>query len=190
VVNGTEVAYRPLPDRPGEFWVDWQAGDWSYYAVATGFADEDAFFVALSSLTFTDSATFEAAGADIDIVMPGEHLELADQVLSRVELPDDARRQAATTELPMSLDTYAFELFRGVTCVWFADWTNAVNTNNHVAQAEISSAVAATVAAAKGTGFERAAGINTGPLVQTINGEASFTESDYTTECPDWVPKN
>ncbi len=187
VVNGTEVAYRPQPTRPGEYWVDWQAGDWSYYVIASGFADEDTFFAALSSLTLTDPATFEATGADIGIVMPGEHPELADQVLSRVGLTDDALQQAATTQVPMSLDSYAFDLFRGATCIWSADWTNAVNTSDQAAQAEIATAVNETIAAANGTGFERAATVVAEPLLQTINGEVPSTENDYTTECPGWA---
>jgi hypothetical protein len=187
VVIGTEVAYRPQPTRPGEYWVDWQTGDWSYYVIASGFPDEDGFFAALSSLTLTDPATFEATGADIGIVMPGEHHELADQVLSQVGLTEDALQQAATTEVPMSLDSYAFDLFRGATCVWSSDWTNAVTTGDQAAQAELATAVAATIAAANGTGFERAATVNAEPLLRTINGEAPTTDIDYTTECPDWA---
>jgi hypothetical protein len=187
VVNGIEVAYRPQPDRPGDYWVDWQAGDWSYYVIAAGFPDEDTFFAALSSLALVDPATFEAAGADIGIVMPGQHPELADQVLSRVDLTDDARQQAATTELPMSLDSYAFELFRGATCAWFADWTNAVNANDELARTELTTAVSATIAATTGTGFERAAAVLVEPLLQTINREVATTPNDYTTECPGWA---
>lgn len=187
VVNGTEVAYRPLPDQPGQYWVDWQAGDWSYYVIASGFPDEDTFFAALSSLTLTDPATFEATGSDIGIVMPGEHRELADQVLSLVGLTDDALQQAATTQVPMSLDSYAFQLFQGATCVWFADWTNAVNTGDQAAQAELATAVTATVAAVGGTGFERAANVVAEPLLQTINGAVPTTDIDYTGECPDWA---
>jgi hypothetical protein len=187
VVNGTEVAYRPQPTRPGEYWVDWQAGDWSYYVIASGFTDDDTFFAALSSLTLTDPATFEATGADIGIVMPGEHRELADQVLSQVGLSGDALGQAATTQVPMSLDSYAFDLFRGATCVWFADWTNAVTTGDQAAQSELATAVAATIDSADGTGFERAATVVAGALLQTINGEVPASENDYTTECPDWA---
>lgn len=187
VVDGIEVAYRPQPDRPGEYWVDWQAGDWSYYVIASGFPDDDTFFAALSSLNLTDAATFEASGAEIGLVIPGEHRELADHVLSRVDLTDDARLQAATTELPMSLDSYAFELFQGATCVWFADWTNAVTTGDEAAQAQLATTVAETAAAADGTGYERAATILTEALLQTINGEVPTTGSDYTTNCPGWA---
>jgi hypothetical protein len=187
VVNDTEVAYRPLPDQPGQYRVDWQAGDWSYYVIASGYADEDTFLVALSSLTLTDPATFEATGTDIGLVMPGEHRELAGQVLSLVGLTDDALQQAATTEVPMSLDSYAFDLFRGATCVWFADWTKAVNSGDQAAQAELATAVNETIAAADGTGFERAATVNAEPLLQTFNGEVPTTGNGYTTECPDWA---
>jgi hypothetical protein len=167
--------------------VDWQAGDWSYYVIASGFPDEDTFFAALTSLTLTDPATFEATGADIGIVMPGEHRELASQVLSLVGLTDESIQQSATTQVPMSLDSYAFDLFRGATCVWFADWTNAVTAGDQVAQAELASQIAATIAAANGTGFERAATVVAEPLLQTINGEVPATENDYTTDCPDWA---
>jgi hypothetical protein len=187
VVNDTEVAYRPQPARPGEYSVEWHTGDWSYYVIASGFADEDTFFAALSSLTLTDPATFEETGADIGIVMPGEHRELADQVLSQVGLSDDALGQAAATQVPMSLDSYAFDLFRGATCVWFADWTNAVTTGDQAAQSELATAVAATIDSADGTGFERAATVVAGALLQTINGEVPASENDYTTECPDWA---
>lgn len=158
-----------------------------FYVIASGFPDEDTFFAALSSLTLTDPATFEATGTDIGIVMPGEHRELADQVLSQVGLSDDALGQAATTEVPMSLDSYAFDLFRGATCVWFADWTNAVNTGDQAAQAELATAVNATIAAADGTGFERAATVVAEPLPQTINEEVPSTENDYSTDCPNWA---
>ena len=186
VVNDTEVAYRPQPTRPGEYWVDWQVGDWSYYVIASGFADEDTFFAALSSLTLTDPATFEETGADIGIVMPGEHRELADQVLSQVDLTDDALQQAATTEVPMSLDSYAFELFHGATCVWYADWTTAINSGDEVAQAELTSAAAAAIAAAAGTGFERAAASNAEPLLQMMNDEP-ITVDPVPADCPSWA---
>ena len=119
--------------------------------------------------------------------MPGEHRELASQVLSLVGLTDESIQLAATTQVPMSLDSYAFDLFRGATCVWFADWTDAMNTGDQVAQAELASQIAATIAAADGTGFERAATVNAEPLLQTINGEAPTVDIDYTTECPDWA---
>lgn len=185
VVDDTEVAYRPLPDLPGEYWVDWQAGDWSFYVIASGFADEDAFLDALSSLTLADPATFEATGGDIDLVMPGQHPDLANQVLSLVELTDAARLDAATTELPMSLDSYAFELFQGATCAVFADWSTAVNEGDERSQAELTASLAATVAAATGTGFERAATSLAAPLLATMNGDQPTTE--YTTECPGWA---
>lgn len=185
VVDDTEVAYRPLPDLPGEYWVDWQAGDWSFYVIASGFADEDGFLDALSSLTLADPATFEATGGDIDLVMPGQHPELANQVLSLVDLSDAARLDAATTELAMSLDSYAFELFQGATCVVFADWSIAVNEGDERSQAELTASLAATVAAATGTGFERAATSLAAPLLATMNGDQPTTE--YTTECPGWA---
>jgi hypothetical protein len=186
VVNGTEVGYRPQTDRPGEYWVDWQAGDWSYYVIASGFPDEDAFFAALSALTLTDPANFEASGANIGIVMPGEHRELADQVLSRVGLTDEAFLQAATTELPMELYSFAFELFHGASCVWFADWTNAVNTGDEAAQTELASRVTDAATAAQGTAFEGPASTFFEQLFQTINGEADFT-NEFTTGCPNWA---
>ena len=52
-------------------------------------------------------------------IVSGEHRKLADQVLSQVGLRDDALQQAATTQVPKSLDSYAFQLFRGATCAWF-----------------------------------------------------------------------
>ncbi len=87
----------------------------------------------------------------------------------------------------MSLDSYAFQLLQGATCVWFADWTNAVNTGDQAAQAELATAVTATISGANGTSFERAATILAEPLLQTINGEVPSTDNDYTTECPDWA---
>jgi len=190
VVDGVEVAYRPQPDRPGDYWVDWQAGDWSFYVIASGFPNDDAFFAALSSLTLSDPATFEATGSDIGLVMPGQHRELADQVLSLVDLTDASRLDAATTELAMSLDSYGFELFQGATCAVYADWTIARNAGDDLAQAELTASLTATVAAATGTSFERAATVVADPLLQTMNGEVPITDSDYTTECPTWATGN
>ena len=190
VVDGVEVAYRPQPNRPGEYWVDWQAGDWSFYVIASGFPDDDAFFAALSSLTLSDPATFEATGSDIGLVMPGQHRELADQVLSLVDLSDASRLDATTTELAMSLDSYGFELFQGATCAFYTDWITAVNAGDELAQAELTASLTATVAASTGTGFERVATSLAEPLLQTMNGEVPTTDSDYTTECPTWATGN
>jgi len=73
---------------------------------------------------------------------------------------------------------------------WVWDWTNAVTTGDQAAEAELATAVAATVAAVGGTGFERAATVIAEPLLQTINAEGPSTENDYTTECPDWTLKS
>jgi hypothetical protein len=187
VIDDVEVAYRPQPNNPGQYWVDWQAGAWSYYVIATGFVTEDEFIAALSSLTLTDATTFEAAGTTIGLVMPGEHNELADRVLANVTLSDDAFDAAATTELAMSADSYGFELFRGAACAWHADWTNAVASNDTAGQATILEAVEATIAANAGTDFDRAAQLLAVPLLDRVSGRQPQTENDYTQDCPDWA---
>jgi hypothetical protein len=62
-----------------------------------------------------------------------------------------------------------------------------VTTGDQAAQSELATAVAATIDSADGTGFERAATVVAGALLQTINGEVPASENDYTTECPDWA---
>lgn len=115
------VAYRPYPNAPGQYWADRLAGDWSYYIIASGFTSEDEFFAALASLTLTDATTFETVGANIGVVIPGVHNDLAGQVLGQLTLPDAAFIDAVTNEMPMSADTYGFELFQGATCAWYSD---------------------------------------------------------------------
>ncbi len=183
VIDEVEVAYRPLPEAPGEYWADWQTGDWSFYVIASGFASEEEFLSALASLTLTDSATFEAAGSAIAVVMPGVHNELAGRALGAVGLSDAAFADAATTALPMSADSYGFELIQGAACVWFTRWAESGDTS---AQQTIAVEIEQTIEASKGTDFERAADLILVPLLDTVSGRQPETVSNYSNDCPGW----
>ena len=184
VVGGVEVAFRPQPETPSQFWADWQSGEWSFYAIASGFESEEQFLSELASLTLTDPATFEAAGASIGVVMPGVHNDLAARALDTVGLSNTAFADAATTDLPMSADSYGFELLQGAACVWHERWTDTSDTS---VQQTIANDIEQTIAATTGTDFERAADLILVPLLDTVSGHQPSTEISYAEGCPAWV---
>lgn len=185
VVDGVEVASRTLPDANGRYWVDWLAGDWSYYVIGDGFTTSEEFLGTLSSLTLTDPASFEAAGQQIGIVLPGTHHDLAAQALGNITLGEAALDDAATTELAMSSDSYGFELFQGAACIWQRDLGEAAANNDAVARPAIEAAVEATITANAGTSFERAAELNLTPVLEAARGQQPQDEPDLS--CPSWA---
>ncbi len=65
VVNGIDIAYRPMPNQPGMYWADWLDGEWSYYAIGLNLDSEEQFVELLASLQLTDAETFAASGSGV-----------------------------------------------------------------------------------------------------------------------------
>lgn len=137
----------------------------------------------MASLTLTDSATFEATGAAIGIVMPGVHNDLAGQALDAAGLDAAAFADAATTELPMSANSYGFELIKGAACVWHDRLSKA---GDESAQQTLATDIERTIDASRGTDFERSADLILVPLLDTVSGRQPSVENDYT-GCPEWA---
>jgi hypothetical protein len=184
-VNGVELAFRVENDGTTVNRIFWLSGDWSFYVIAEGFTDEAELLDVVASLTLTDPATFAAAGPGLDIVMPGDHTELATAVLGGLGLTDTTLTDAATTEMPTSAYHYGFELVQGASCILADRWT-ALSPDNTAENTAFSALVEATATAAAQAGHRRAADIMLTPLLDMSNGRLPQTELSDEADCPTW----
>jgi hypothetical protein len=127
-VDGIEVAYKVTADQYSALW---QAGAWAFSATATGLGSEGEFLAMLSSMRLSDRTTFAAAGSALKPLMPGDHLDVVQQLEVGVQLPVNtptvewAPSNVATTERD-----FAFRLFLGVGCGWSRTWTRAYDASD------------------------------------------------------------
>jgi len=125
VINGLDIAYRPLPDQPGSYWADWLDGGWSFYAIGSNLESEEQFISLLGSLTIVDEETFAAGDPGIDVTLPGRHDEIATDILGDLGLSTEQFDQASTTTMITGAYDYAFELYFGLGCVAKERWVTA-----------------------------------------------------------------
>ena len=134
LVNGVQVAYRPLPGDPGRYWADWVSGDWYYYVDATGFASEAAFLATLGKLKVVQQPAFAEATLALKPVFVGDRGALLTTIEDGVVLPPNAppidmSNAAAVT----SERDFAFEVFANLTCGWTHAWETANATGDQTA---------------------------------------------------------
>jgi hypothetical protein len=189
-VNGVEVAVRVDEEGTTASRIFWMSGDWSFYVIADGFTDGDELLDIIGELTLIDSQTFVAAARELlDIVMPGEHSDLALPVIEGLGLTDMALTDAITTDLPMSMYHYGFELVKGAACV-FEDRRSALAPVDTATPAVLASQIRAVADAAIAAGHARAVELILTPLLDIVerrNPEVGL--SDWT-DCPTWATTN
>ena len=150
LVDDVELAYRPLPGEPGHYWADWQVGGWSYYVDANGFASEDEFLSALASLRTVDNATFAAAAASLDPILPGSQLDHLMQLVDGLPLPVNSPvtptgGEFAPNAVATTTSAYDAEFLTGLACGWthtFDTATAAGDTAGAAAAADAIDAIA------------------------------------------------
>lgn len=131
VIDGVEVANRPLPGEPGRYWVDWQLGDWSFYARGEGFDTDEQFFATLASLEVVDQATFDAAAGTDGIVTPDDRAATIERLLAGVPLPPgfDTAQVASAGGANARYQEIA-RVSGAVACGWLDIWFDATETGD------------------------------------------------------------
>ena len=135
-VDGTEIAFRPLPNEPGRYRADWQLGQWAYYVDAQGFGSENEFLAMLSKLKVTTPNEFTSAAAALDPLVPGDRLQLVQELESGVQLPSNT----PTVEWPVGVvattrSEFEFRFYFGIGCGWKNAWLAADTANDPNAKA-------------------------------------------------------
>jgi hypothetical protein len=189
-VNGVEVAVRVDEEGTTASRIFWMSGDWSFYVIADGFTDGDELLHIIGELTLIDSETFVAAARELlDIVMPGEHSDLALPVVEGLGLTDMALTDAITTDLPMSMYHYGFELVMGAACV-FEDRRSAIAPDDSATPAELATQIRAIADAAIAAGHARAVELILTPLLDIVERRNPEVELSDWTDCPTWATTN
>lgn len=188
-VNGVEVAIRVDEDGTTASCIYWMSGDWSFYVIADGFTDGDGLLDIVSALTLTDNDTFVAAAPSLDIVMPGEHSDLALPVVDGLGLTDMALTDAITTDLPMSMYHYGFELVKGAACV-FEDRRSALAPVDTATPAELATQIRAIADGAIAAGHARAVELILTPLLDIVERRSPEVGLSDWTDCPTWATTN
>lgn len=185
VVNGVDMAYRPLLGDPGRYWVDWIDGDWSYYAIGSNLDSEEQFFDLIGSLRLTDAQTFAASGP-ADIVIDGSQAELAADILGDVALTTEQLEQAATVSMPTGLASYQFELYLGLGCAASFQWLAADTAGDAAGRAEALAVVEATIALPDDSnGLPSNVGLES--LADPMrSGDAANVALFGSNDCPQW----
>jgi hypothetical protein len=187
VIDGVEVANRPLPGEPGRYWVDWQLGDWSFYASGEGFDTDEQFFAALTSLNIVDPATFDAAAGTDGIVIPDERAATIESLLAGVPLPpgfDTA--QLVSADGANARDQVIVRVSGAVACGWLDIWFDAIETGDDAVAQQAAEALATSsnwpmlneIAEQGGWAqavWEYADSVNGGPGIITGNGATAPT---------------
>ena len=161
----------------------WNGGDSKAYAsfdLAGKSTNAQGYFVignVAITTTLTGSGNFTAGNVS---TMPNNTLQNG---ADAVGLDAAAFADAATTELPMSADSYGFELIKGAACVWHDRLSKA---GDESAQQTLATDIERTIEASRGTDFERAADLILIPLLDTVSGRQPSVENDYT-GCPGWA---
>ena len=135
-VDGTEIAFRPLPNEPGRYRADWQLGQWAYYVDAQGFGSEDEFLTTLSKLKITTPNEFTSAATALDPLTPGDRLPLVQELEGGVQLPSNT----PTAEWPVGAvattrSEFEFRFYLGLGCGWKNSWLAADAANDPNAKA-------------------------------------------------------
>lgn len=130
-VDGTEIAFRPLPNEPGRYRADWQLGQWAYYVDAQGFGSEDEFLAMLSKLKITTPNEFTTAAVALDPLLPGDHLPLVQQLEDGLQLPSNT----PTAEWPVGAvattrSEFESRFYFGIGCGWKNSWLAADTAND------------------------------------------------------------
>lgn len=186
VSDGLEIAYRPLPEDPGRYWVDWQLGDWSFYVSGDGFDSEEQFFGALSQIRAVDAAEFDA-GEGGDLVTPSNRAEVVAAMLDGILLPPGVNADDLRSVGGVNVRYQETARISGaVACGWLDVWFTATD-NDDPGSAQLAAEALATSATwpmlldIENQGgwaqavWEFADSINGGPGVGTGNGPTAPT---------------
>jgi hypothetical protein len=135
-VDGTEIAFRPLPNEPGRYRADWQLGQWAYYVDAQGFGSEDEFLAILGKLMVTTPNEFTSVSAALNPLVPGDRLPLVQELEQGIQLPSNT----PTAEWPVSAvastrSEFEFGFYFGIGCGWKNAWLAADTVNDPNAKA-------------------------------------------------------
>ena len=188
-IGDTEVAWIEQ-EMPGQFWVDWRLGDWSFYAMAQGFDSEAQFTDTLQQIAVVNDVASGAGGGQL--VTPVNRSETVDALLADVPLPPGFDVQPLR-DLPGARDRYQ-EIARvssAVTCGWLDVWFDAQESEDPAAgQPAVDALATATDWAMlieidsqggwSSAVWETASAINGGPGV--VNGEGVGVPSREGTE--------
>lgn|GEM_PF-6047063 len=185
VIDGVETAVR-VDKAGGHIRISWLSGEWSFYAMADGFANVDDVAQTLGSLTLVDPASFETAGRDMGLVMAGDHRDLAERVLSGAPLSDEAIAAAADLQMAMSLDNYGFQLFSGAACAWGSQLKNAIDSDEPAFRDQTIAEIQAAIDRNIGTPFERAATQIATLLIQSGQANDAAASVNVIAPCPIW----
>lgn len=145
-VDSVDVAYRLSNDQ---YSAVWQQADWAYSVSGSGFTSEDDFLGTLAALQVVDAPTFTSATVALDPVLPGDHLDLIQQLATDVILPSGF----STTEWPpgkvaTTRRDFAFRFFLGMGCGWSRTWTQAHDASDQASMNAAATAIDSVVAKA------------------------------------------
>lgn len=185
VVNGVDMAVRPMPDSSGTYWVDWLDGDWSFYAIGQNLESEEQFFDLLSSLRLTDADTFASSGG-VDLIMPGVQAELVGEILGDSALTTERLEQAAAVAMATSRYNYEFELYLGLGCAASAQWQLADAAGDEAGRAAARAAVEGAFARPDDTaGLPSVVGLD--GLADAMGAGDSVVVAEFgSNDCPLW----
>lgn len=143
VIDGVEVASRPLRGEPGRHWVDWQLGDWSFYVSGDGFDSDEQFVAALTSLAVVDPATFDAAAGTDGVVTSADRAAFVEGLLADVPLPPgfDAEQLASADGANVRYQEIA-RVSGAVACGWLDIWFDATETGDDATARQAADALA------------------------------------------------
>jgi hypothetical protein len=185
-VDGTEVAFRPLPNEPGRYRADWQLGQWAYYVDAQGFGSEDEFLTMLSKLKITTPNEFTSAAAALDPLSPGDRLPLVQQLETGLQLPSNT----PTAEWPVGAvattrSEFEFRFYFGIGCGWKNSWLAADAANDPDAKAAALAGVQ-SVLAKLGDPQSGAGSILTDMAAAIQSGNRDAVSEQGSNDCPTW----
>lgn len=186
VVNGLDVAYRPLPDQPGSYWADWLDGEWSFYAMGLNLDSEVQFIELLESLTIVDAETFASADSGLAVALPGRHDDLALDILGDLQLSSEQFDRASTTSMMTGAYDYRFELYFGLGCVakqrWLAADAGGDDTGRAAALARVEAANARP-----DDEFGLPSNVGLSELVASMNDADAASVAEFgSNDCPLW----
>lgn len=149
VINGVDVALRP-PAESGHYHADWMIGGWSFYVDATGIASEDDFVALLSKLHLVDGTQFASQAAPLRPLLPGDHLDIIQQLERGISLPANTPTVEWTSSAVATTEpAFAFRFYMGLACGWRTTWLRASDNADSAAQQAAATGVD-TVAAKAG----------------------------------------